>query len=725
MLVSRVHALLLSLFFLNSVFAQTQPADTGSARRDGRSQGESDGRRDGYSRGRSDGDREGQAQGYRDGFARCEAIERQRAYDSGYSDGSSRGNWEGDSEGRRRGDNDGQSQGRSDGQADGDHRADNDAEAAATPPGRQLGREQAEASDAREQGRADGIVAGDRAARAQALAYDYPLGHSDYKAERFREAIVNRDAFSQIAPAPLFEEEVRFGIARALQVPRLEAVAGARCNYPTSEENSACQDGYNDGYRSAYDSEYRHAYRSAYDGAFRSGADRGCYDAQSRSYSGDRDRGYNDGYRAAYDRAYQSAYRRAYDAIYPSAFRQASDETYRAVYRSYYDAHFEAARAAAYRARYDALYEAAYEAAKAEKYAEVYPGYAAQEYARGRADEAADFAARPVRLLESSLIETIPNGVYEPGEAIRFRVQLRNFADAGLLGRDVRVTVRAADAANTVVAQGEAVLARDLRNKSLTDVSDLLEVRFNESAAAKATHLLVAASYQGRAVGEIRLDVTPQFMVDVKLADEPVFQEGMETAVRLLVRNRSETPTNPGLGLRIASPSEKLEILTSEVNAGVLAPGASGVFEFRVIAHTGGNTLQVPITFGAILGGGRRVGLLETNKAYPVRNDFRVLPTSDLSTLRNKGVTRVSYKITNIGSTDQFKGLQLKVSVLGPNRDKFQVVGPNPQFLPPMDRGIATTFVVPLLAKEKNTGGKVQIEIQEDGKTVVVHQAAF
>jgi hypothetical protein len=730
-LARRSAAFVLALFAAGDILAQNA-VDTSGARQNGYNQGQNDGRRDGRNAGQNDGAREGQANGYRDGFGQCEAQERQKAYDSGFADGVRRGEWDGDSQGRSKGDSDGRSEGHSEGRADGDRRADSDAYSAATPPGRARGRQQADASDAPQQGRSDGLVAGDEAARRDAVATDYPRGRKAYRDERFAEPILNKDAFSQLSPSP-FEAKAPVSAAEALQARAARTLlalsartVSGNCNYPTNEEVRACQDGYEDGYRGAYDSEYRYAYQGAYDGAYRGGSDRGCWDARSRNYSGDYNQGSADGYRQGYDRAYQVAYRRAYDSAYGPAFRNASDAAYNDAYQGYYNYHFENARVAAYRERYNELYEAAFDTAKAEKYAQVYPIYAEEEYQRGRADETADFQARPVRLLQAALLETIPNGIFEPGEVVRVRAQLRNFADAAVLGRDVKLQVRAADAQNTVVAIGEVLLARDLRNKSLTTVSDLFEVRFNESAAGKATKLVVTASYQGRGVGEITLDLTPQFMIDVKLAENPVFQEGLETFVRVQVRNRSTVATSEGLTLKLAtSMPDKLELVSSEANAGILQAGASGVFEFRVIAHTGGNSLQVPLTFGAILGNGRRVGLLQTNDSFPVRNDFRIKPTSALDGLRKKGVTRITYRITNVGSADQFKGLQLKISVLGANAAKFQVVGPNPQYLPPLDKGQSTDFVVPLLAKEANTGGKVQLEIQEDGKTVVIHQAAF
>ena len=43
----------------------------------------------------------------------------------------------------------------------------------------------------------------------------------------------------------------------------------------------------------------------------------------------------------------------------------------------------------------------------------------------------------------------------------------------------------------------------------------------------------------------------------------------------------------------------------------------------------------------------------------------------------------------------------------------------------PIAQGESESFVVPVLSNASNSGGTLQLEVQEDGRTVVVHQVQF
>lgn len=721
-------ALLLSLSqVLSPSFAYADPA---RARTEGYTDGSGDGAREGRDRGPEDGRREGDRKGYSEGYDRCEREEEQRHYDLGYRDGT----YPGERDGRDRGEDDGERNGRSvghaDGTRDGEQRADRDASNAARPLGTQRGTEEANQSDASARGDRDGTIAGDELARRHALERDYPRGRSDYRNERFNEPIENNDEFAQQALA-LLEKALLTDDAPQASFEKLRAPSpdrrywNPRRTYPTPEENSAYQSGYASGYPSGMSSAYDQSYAQAYNVAYSSGYARGCTAAKNQNYRDDYDRGYQAGYRSAYDREYRRTYDEYYSRAYSSAFSTASRDAYSREYPSRYQWHYEDARAQAYARRVNELYTAAYERAKKIKYDAVYPGYAAQEYARGRADETADFQARPVRLLAASIQETIANGVYEPGELLRARVELRNFEGA-LAGRDIRVTIEAVDAKLSVISQSESTLRLDLRRKSLTKVSGLLEFRMNENAVKKTTAFVIRAEYQGRNVGMQTVSIKPLFLLELTWAEAPKLREGIESVLKIKAKNNGNVAFAAGAPVLFSSKPELLEITRAEAILGALPSGGEQVLEFAAIARKSGTSIALPVVFQALAGPERRrVGLLDETRDIPLANDYRIEILTSLDNLRKPGVTRVEYRITNVGERAAPKGLQLKSIVNGESADNFSVVGPNPQYLSPIPAGKSSKFVVPLMSKDPNSGGQLELQVQEDGRTVVIHRKDF
>src|SRR5690606_34227358 len=134
--------------------------------------------------------------------------------------------------------------------------------------------------------------------------------------------------------------------------------------------------------------------------------------------------------------------------------------------------------------------------------------------------EAEDFRLRPLRVLEAEITETIDNGLFEPGEKLHARVRLRNFAAAGLAGRDVQLSIVALDEGSSVISIGHEVLVRDLRSRSITDVHRALELRLNPSAAGKVSRFVIRARYQGREGGEQTVEIEANYMLDVSLERE-------------------------------------------------------------------------------------------------------------------------------------------------------------------------------------------------------------
>lgn len=742
------------------------PVDTSAAKAAGLAEGQTAGAREGQDRGPVEGRAAGLAKGLEEGRDVCEKEERRKAYDEGYHEGfregERRGAWDGSARGRQ----DGEQRGRSEGDTDGIRRADSDARTHAYPVGRERGYNEANQSDAPARGNADGIVAGDAQAREAAERTDYPRGRKAYSDERWAEAVAVEESFNQknpprvnamldlskfamlaAAPAPGDRDgrggrpgDGRGGDGRGgnngggnngnVNVPGVTATPDNRYNapsrtWPTPEENAAYRTAYNEGYKSGFQGAYAQGYSVAYQAAYRTGQDQGCNEARNRRYPEARRRGEEEGHRAGYDRAYRFTYDRVFREYYDANFREYSDAAYRRSYQGYYDNYFEQARSEAYRARYNELYNASYEPARAAKYAEMYPGYAQAAFNRGRTDEAAEFAARPVRILGAEATETIVNGVFEPGEALRVKVKMRNFG--GNISRDkLKLQVQALDASSAVITEAEQVLAQNIKAKSITTVGEALEFRMNENAVNRARTFRVSVVYQGNVISTQDLAVTTKFMIDVNFAESPELKEGLESVLRVKVKNQSRAATDAAFAVKFSSDPKVLEIQNPIVAVGVLNAGEERVIDYKVIARgRGGSSISAPVVFEAALGTGRRVGLMDREERIPLVNDYRIHTNGAASNLRTAGVTRVSYTITNVGSRMVMKGLQLKVSVTGDNSANFAVVGPNPQYLQPLLQGQNLTFVVPVLAKSSGMNGVLELEVQEDGRTVVIHRAEF
>jgi hypothetical protein len=471
----------------------------------------------------------------------------------------------------------------------------------------------------------------------------------------------------------------------------------------------------------AYDQSYAGAYNSAYSAAY----SRGCLSAKNQNYRDDYDRGYQAGYRAAFDREYRRSYDDYYARAYSSEFVSASRETYKREYPSRYQWHFENARAQAFARRVNELYAASFDRAKKIKYDAAYPSYAAQEYARGRADEAADFQARPVRLLAASLQETIINGVFEPGELLHARIELRNF-ESSISGRDLRVTIQALDSSLSIISQSESTLRLDLRARSLTRVMGLLEFRMNENAVKKTTAFVIRAEYQGRNIGMQTVSIQPQFLVELTWAEAPKLREGIESVIKLKAKNNGNVALSAGAQVLFNSKPDLLEITREQALMSALSPGGEQVLEFAAIARKSGSSIAIPVVFQALQGADRRrIGLLDETREIPLANDYRIEILTALENLRKPGVTRVEYRITNVGERAAPKGLQLKLAVNGDASANFSAVGPNPQYLSPLSAGKSSKFVMPVMSREVNLGGQLELQVQENGRTVVVHRKDF
>ncbi len=701
------------------------PVDTSAATAAGRSDGERDGRRDGLAKGATEGAIAGERNGYNEGYKRCEAEERREHFDRGYRRGYPEGVERAQREGSIRGDEAGARQGSIDGSSEGRRRANSDAASAASGPGSQRGVEEANASDARDRGASAGVVEGDRQAQIDATKIGYEDGRRQVRQEMESSAVEANDVISQMTQQVSSLQSSMKQTSAMASLMRSSATASRLMSrpWPTPEETAAYQSAYNSSYQSAYNPAYRGAYDNAERGARPAGETRGCREAKQKDYRDEVTRGqregFDRGYRDNYDRVYNLAYRRSYDDVYPRAL----DDSYRAEYDSAYQRHFEQARRNAYDAQYQRLYDESFGIAKQQKYNEMFPIYARAEVQRGRADETADFNARPVRLKAAKVSETFVNGLYEPGEILKFELVLRNYLGGTLASSDIQLDVRTSDP-RVQVDLGSSTLVKNIRGKSLTTVQNALQFRFMDRAVNSAIQVTVRVTYQGRDVGAQSFTLTPKFLADVRLLETPVLSEGLRTTIKAVVKNQSPQSAE-NVVVKLRSDASVVELEQTEFNVGQLNPGEETTLEFSVIGRSSEFSTQLPLNFEAVNTTGRRVGLLELAPSVNIRNDYKVKITADRSALKQAGTVRLMYELSNIQSDRLFKGMQMKVQFINTDATNFVVMGPNPQYLTPLETRQSLRFVVPVMVKSANDGGIVELTVYEDGVPVVIHRAQF
>lgn len=770
----KLHLVFLFVYLITTIPALAQeptptptptPPPSPEAIRQAADEGEADGKADGAREGDETGPRDGRERGERDGdragYERCRDVERDKAHDRGREEGMPVGEREGRREGDEKGRDEGERQGTDEGVRQGRADADQTALRDATAPGRQKGVAEADAraGELTREGRADGIKQGDADALSKAKSEDYARGREEVKREKYAEAVVNRDAFSQRGAqgvgatpprAPRFLSRLSGGAgaffmnasfnfdgpASAPQdennfsVPRPEA--NPRYTYrrePRGYPAQVLTDAYVRAYRRSYDSAFAAAFYDRFDYTYREARvasyRAGCRRAQGESYEDERRRGYDEAYKESFERERERAYNAAFAAAKDIARNDAYKKTYKETYQGFYDEHFDEVRRDASEQRARQIYLAAHEQAYREKYAQVYPGYRDREHARGRADEEEDFRARPLRLLDAAAVETIPNGLYEPGEPLRLKLSLRNFAGAAIEARDIKIKITAATSAETKVLEPEAVPVKGLRPKSVTEIGDALGFAPGDDTDGSTVGVLVSVTYQGKPAGEQRVILDSRFVAGLDLAEEPVLAEGLARPLRVRLTNRSRVPTDPALKLSFALRTDSVEAAKADEQIGALGPGESRVVEFPLVARVPADAVQLPLTLTATTGEGRRVGLLASGREVKVSNEYRVSLSGNVGNLRNAGVTRIEYAVRNLSSGATHRALQLTVRAVGPGADNFAVLGFNPHYLAPLERGQVVQFVVPITSKSASAGGVLEFELHEQGRPVVIHRAKF
>lgn len=716
------------------------------ARTEARADGSQDGIREARARASAEGLQDGRNIGFQQGFDRCSREEAERAYNAGVQVGIRDGSARGDQEGEARGEAEGAQRGVAEGQADGLARAKADATKTAGPIGTKDGQAQGDQTDASQRGEADGLAKGDLDALTRADTVDYQQARKTFRERRFGEEPARRDAFSNradVAKTSNTNETPKADLSAAAIQKGLEAFMAAdqfsiqvapdrrfynpRRTYPTEAAMRVYLDEYARAYPSGFQTEYGPIFMRAREDGIRNGIQTGCVDARRRDYQQSFDEGYRVAFTQSYDAAFKQNYDRSFQRAHSREFGPASQQSYQSSYDGFYREAYEAARVSAYNSRVAALYQAAFSRAHDSKFAQVYPGYQQAAVKRAERDEQLEFEANPLRLIDAQVVESNGNGLVEPNETLRAKIVLRNFSEKALAGQSIRARIRALDSTQAVIASSDEPLAKDLRDLSLTTVSNILELIVNESAVGKVVRLEVEVLRDGKSIGTKSIDLRPQFMVSTLIAEAPVLREGMPAKIKVRVRNESLSDAQ-AVRARIAVDPNLITISQGEVIVNGLRAGEARDVEFTVIARTPSNSIDLPIVVSAIDGSGRRVGVNDLSRRVAVENDYRITVSSKVDTLRSAGLTRAIYNLKNVSSRIDFKSIQLTVRLVddqGQLLSGFAIVGPNPQLLRPMVKGEQIRFVVPIMSAGRNDGGKLELEVREDGRLVVVHQLKF
>ncbi len=725
----------------------------------GRSAGAADGTREGADDGAEDGRRRGQREGRERGYTRCETDERNNNFNRGYQIGLTDGARAGADEGSRAGESDGERKGRDEGERDGLDAARAAAQKTEIERGRTRGFQQADAQTSAIVARAqtEGAAAGDQDALTRARSEDYQKGRDDYRKTQFQlrprlnetfslsdgQQRLSRlpftdndnmlwsyllptttDIWSNHAPSKSFtvsnqDPDVPAPDKSSPDFSRRRAGPG----FPSAEERNAYNQAYNQAYRDSWRRSYNEEFRRAYRADYHYSYSRGCDEArrldfsynyregQQRGYSEGRQREYDQRFRPAFDLAHRRSYQRAYDDSYAAELPRAQRNI------------FEESRLNAFTEREKEIYDAIFARAKQENFAATYPRYQNQEYSRGKADEATDFTARPLRLVATRVSETLADGAMEPGEDLRLHLSVRNFAAAALRQEDVLLVVNSSD--GIVTQETKINLGRDLRAQSVNQISDALDFQLPEYALREDFHLRLKLFYQGRIISEEDIALRGLYATEITLSGSQQLAEGLPRALSVTVKNRSTQtlPENTRVNLR-ANENNAIELPINESTLGALAPGESRTLEFPLIARNFSDQALLPLDV-RIEAGARRLGRHIEERPFSVLNAYRVNISNDVKALRQAGGARLEYQITNNGSLEKGRALQVTVRFVGANAGIFSLPGVNPQYLAPVAQGRTVTFVAPVNVAEANGGGTLEIEIQEEGRPVIIRRIKF
>lgn len=397
----------------------------------GYDQGRQAGRREGEQRGRDDGCIDGRQDGYQAGYQQAlQAFVSQaqdEAFQQGAQEAKEKGNQQGTADGLRLG----RDEGLRAGAVAGEKSADDTARQEVTPKAYTAGIQRAQAAHPKSDGARDGGADGLKRARTLAHKEDYPRGQAEVKARFFAEPVSQQ----------LQQRQSQLSLAwRPLAWVRSDATFGKRprpncdyrfCSYPSDNEEfqKAYRKGYDAGFVSGYDSKYSWYY----DIEFRQSASIGASQARPGNLDSARDEGYHSGYDQTFESVYKQALATAKEEAYAQAFQQAFSQSYSLSYPKYLKSHSESVEKEAFESLYRAPYKEAFGAASEASFAKNLTAQRQAAFQQGIADEKADFAKRPVRLLEAWVTPTDVPGIR------LLSVRLRNFSSQPVQGHRVHL----------------------------------------------------------------------------------------------------------------------------------------------------------------------------------------------------------------------------------------------------------------------------------------------
>ena len=643
------------------------------------------------------GEHRGLENGEREGRRRSYAMGRER----GWNEGTSRGQQQGEFEGSNLGKADGEAAGITDGTSHADRQSDIDC----TPVGYAAGVADADRSDAIPKGTESGTAKGAADALARAKDYDQARGHHDYYNARFAENPANpNETFSQKqGDRSRADHNVSAG-------DRGEAEGACRRDYPEQENRDA--------FRNACVGEFNRVFGPAYERA----ANRRYVDAESQ--------GINDGRNAGFDETYPRSKAIAYSSYRDHTYALTEPAVFQQRYPSFCASHTRTGHDNGYATEYARLFSTAEAIARANKYNEVYPGLAKAWYEQGTKDEAASFAAYPVRLLSVEPTETIPNRRFEPGEPLEVKVTVRNFADTAVAGKDVKILLASSNA--STVTTGEQTLAQSLKPQSVTVVTRALGFMLADTSINQATHFGV--TLQGKATGEQKaFTTTTLYQTDVNVAYAPKLSEGLKGQIALTVENNSTAATTNAM-LSLQPQLGLLDVITNPVAAGPMAASADGQAKggsfsaaFGVILRDNRAPSVLPIVATLQNESGRVIGKLDTVQSVDAQNEYRFsVIRGDLNELRKTTQgTVLKFRIRNVKSSVDNISLSLQTKIVGPEALNFNLLSPKVQKLPPVSEGGTTTFSVKVSSDKPNSGAIIEFTVYEGNKPVVIRQTIF
>lgn len=499
---------------------------------------------------------------------------------------------------------------------------------------------------------------------------------------------------------------------------------------PTSEFEK-CVDtykpAYEQGFLSTFKTEYVATYKLAYETQYRPYQEQGCREARKADYRRDYDQAYRRSFDETYRLVFDQVYRTTFDKAYREMFATASAESYDRNYPGHYDVHYAAAKAKAFEARKDQLYAEAFHSAKAAEYATKYPGYKKIVVARGRADEADEFARIPVRLIGIAMKESIKDGVQEPGEKLTVDMDLRNFAETPITANEIDIRA-VAKTAGVAIPGSVAILTKGLAAKSLTHVIGALDVRLDESALGKTALLEIQISVRGNRLATETIKLTAKTLTTLALLETPVVRLGYPGSVRVRVTNQSSLalPENATLGLTTNMQGVVFSKSSDAVD-GLRAGEARDVsFPFNADNYQDGQ--QVKFVASLNLASGRRIGLLNESREVPSIQDyqFRMSGSNDNADLRKKGKERMKIAVKNVSSRQATETLTLTVSITGPNAANFQFVKGNQMAYSPIAPGQESdSDKIVINSRKENSGGTLVFEVREGGRLLGITRQNF